>query len=203
MTSGTPLSEGPPSSPGPETGQVTLSCLQSQRGLFGELPGVGLTLRRQPVPTSCSQHPLPSADPAQGSALRAGGGGGEYSGKEDVIMAGQENALSRLWSRQQDHCQSSLPNWDFPVTQIAVARQLLNSAETSSLSLPICEMGAKDDRLYLNGYYPLSKTRAHLSPAATSADGQPSFLLCPVWAHRRHCACHPVDGGTHRARSQS
>lgn len=58
-------------------------------------------------------------------------------------MAGQEIALGWLWLRQQDHCQSSFPNWNFPGTQIAVALQLLNSAETSSLSLPICEMGQR------------------------------------------------------------
>lgn len=54
-------------------------------------------------------------------------------------------------------------------------------------------MGAKDDRLYLNGYYPLS-----LKPG-------PACLLRPLALMDSRLslhACHPVDGGAHRLVSE-
>ena len=90
-------------------------------------------------PTSGFLKPRPICQP-QSNALLPGGQSLErlHRGPNETFLKG-----SRGFEKKDSHRQSCFPNGSFPTSQINMALHLLNSYKTSSLSLPICKMGAR------------------------------------------------------------
>lgn len=96
-------------------------------------------------PLLASSHPVPSANPSPTLCSREG------RAWKDFIVDHNETFLkgSCVSEKKDSHRQSCFPNWSFPTSQIDMAFHLLNNYKASSLSLPICKMGARNYYLYL------------------------------------------------------